>query len=190
MAQPVAPWTKAAYLAMENASEEKHILWRGEVFAMTGARPRHVRLATRLGALLDGALSRVGKCAPYASDLRISVPSKQGYVYPDVSVVCPPLQMDTDDPLAVTNPVAVFEVLSESTEAFDRGAKFDGYRSIATLRDYVLVSQTEPLVEHFARRDDGKWELSVLREGDVLRLSNGAELGVDAVYEGVLDAPV
>lgn len=190
MAQPVAPWTKSAYLAMENASEDKHILWKGEIFAMTGARPRHVRLAASLVAELHAALKPRGPCRPYGSDLRVLVPAKQGYVYPDVSVVCPPLQTDVDDPLAVTNPTAIFEVLSESTEAFDRGAKFDGYRSIPSLADYVLVSQTEVLVEHFARRAEGKWELSVLRTGATLRLSSGAELSVDALYDGVLDEPL
>jgi Uma2 family endonuclease len=107
--------------------------------------------------------------------------------YPDVSVVCGPIERDPDDPDAITNPSVLVEVLSASTEGYDRGAKFAHFRELPSLRDYVLVSQYERRVEVYSRDAQGLWVLREARAGGEVPLSalSGATLGIDPVYEGV-----
>jgi Uma2 family endonuclease len=153
------------YLAMEREAGEKHVLWDGEVYAMAGALPRHNAIvANVLGELR--ALTRRGPCQTYASDLKVYVPLREGFVYPDASVVCDPLTYYGDTRDVITNPTVLVEVLSEGTEAFDRGEKATGYRGIPSLRDLLFVSQTEAYVEHYARQDDGSWRLREHRGDD------------------------
>jgi Uma2 family endonuclease len=109
--------------------------------------------------------------------------------YPDLSVVCGQLRTADDDPDAITNPVLLVEVLSDSTEAYDRGAKWANYRRIGSLRDYVLVSQAEPLIEAFRRTEGGRFELLEARAGESIELASiGARLDVSAVYANPLGA--
>ena len=171
---PPAPAEQAqvspeSYLAGERASQAKHELWRGEVFAMAGASYAHNRIVANLVAALRDALQG-GPCRALPSDMKVHLPSREAFVYPDASIVCgPPAFYDaTQDVL--TNPAAVFEVLSESTESYDRGKKFEWYRTVPSITDVLLVSQDRPLVEQYTRQGDGTWVLHELRAGDTLVL--------------------
>jgi Uma2 family endonuclease len=174
------------YLAMERSATDKRVLWDGQVFAMAGASRRHNQLVAAMLRELGVAL--LGRpCRPYASDQRIYVPLREGYVYPDASVTCPPVQTPPEDNETISNPRLIVEVLSESTEAFDRGDKFRGYASIASLQDYLLLSQDAARVDLFSRRSEG-WLLRSYVAGDSLGLASiDATLSVDALYAGLFD---
>jgi Uma2 family endonuclease len=176
-----APLSPQGYLELERASEIKHELWRGEVFAMAGASYAHNRIVANLLAGLRDALADT-TCVALPSDMKVHVPSRDGFVYPDASIVCggPEFFDATNDVL--TNPTAVFEVLSDSTERFDRGAKFVGYRSIPSLSECVLISQNERLVEHYTRSEVGTWVLHEYAGEGSVALSVGGALELEALY--------
>lgn len=146
------------YLARERSAQMRSELISGEIVARAGASARHNALARNVLFSLTGRL-RGKPCQPYPSDLRIHVPATGLYTYPDVSVVCAPIERHPKDEATIVNPRVLIEVLSERTEAFDRGAKFAHYRSIVSLRTYVLVSSNEPRVEWYVRGDDGIFSL-------------------------------
>lgn len=172
----------AEYAKREASSETKHEYFDGEVFAMAGGTPEHAELAMRVGAALGRQLAD-RTCRVYSSDLRVHVPATGLGAYPDVSVVCGPLERDPEDENAITNPTVVLEILSDATEAFDRGDKFASYRALSSLREYVLVSQKRPRVEVFARASDGRWVLTTAGPGESVTLASiGCVLEVDAVY--------
>lgn len=173
--------TEAEYLAIERASSTKHEMWNGEVFAMTGGTLIHAALAANLGSALVGAIGE-RKCLVLSSDAKVHVPLTRGFVYPDVSVVCGDAQTFDEHGDVLLNPVLVVEVLSESTERFDRGDKFAGYRSIPSLVDYVLVSQVARRIEVYTRQSTGGWLLQAYDDGDVVLPSLKATVSLDAVY--------
>jgi Uma2 family endonuclease len=178
--------TEAEYLAMERASPTKHEYWDGEVFAMAGASIPHNQLVMRVGrALLD--ITEDGPCIVLASDTKVRVPlRKGGYVYPDVSVVCGGPEFVGTATDVISNPQVVVEVLSGSTELFDRGAKFAGYRSLPSLVDYLLVAQDQARIEHYTRGTDGTWVLRELGPGMTLRLTAiSGEIKIDDIYRKV-----
>lgn len=182
---PRQRYSSAEYLAVERAASEKHALWDGELFAMAGAsRTHNLIVAAVLGELRNRLLG--GPCAPYASEQRIHLPDRDRYVYPDVSVVCAPVETDPLDDDTIQNPTLILEVLSDSTEAFDRGNEFVGYRQIASLQDYLLVSQREIRIEHYARQVDGSWALRMYETGARVPIASlRIELEVDAIYMGI-----
>ncbi len=138
--------TYAEYLALERASEVKHEYVNGEAYAMAGGSPEHARLQGRALHVLTLALA--GKrCDVFTSDLRVRIEATGRSTYPDVTVVCDRIDRAGDDPDAITNPALIVEVLSDSTEAEDRGAKWAHYQRLASLKHYVLVSQREQRVE-------------------------------------------
>lgn len=158
MSAPVPFISYEEYLALEATADVKHEWLNGIIYAMSGGTPSHARIATNLTAKLHAALA--GKrCAAFNSDLRIRVRETGLATYPDVSVVCGSMETDPKDENATTNPTLLVEVLSETTEAYDRGEKFAHYRRIPSLREYVLVGQTEPRVEVFRRNPDDTWTL-------------------------------
>jgi Uma2 family endonuclease len=130
-------------------------------------------------------------CRPYNSDQRIRIPANGLSTYPDVSVVCGEFQLDAQDREAIVNPRVIFEVLSKSTESYDRGKKFDLYRQLESLREYILVAQDEPHVERFVRQEDGSWLLNVYKGLDaVLELPTLAcALPLAEIYEDVTFGP-
>ncbi|AUX20072.1 hypothetical protein SOCEGT47_005350 [Sorangium cellulosum] len=179
-------WTYAEYLEQERASPTKHEFLNGEIFAMAGGTPEHARLCMSVGAELRAHL-RGRPCAVYSSDLRVRVQATGLSTYPDVSVVCGKLERDPDDKDAALNPIVLVEVLSDSSEAYDRGEKFAHYRRIPSLREYVLVSQHEPRIEVFHRNEDGSWTLREARAGAGAHLEAiGCPLSVDEVYRDPL----
>jgi len=177
------------YLAYEHASETKHEYINGEVFAMAGGTVSHGALAMAVGAALTAAL-RGRPCRVLSSDVRIRSKVTGISTYPDLSVVCDKLEADDDDPHGVLNPRIIVEILSDSTEAYDRGAKAAHYRRIVSLREYVLVSQGEPLIEVYRRNERGNWELFVEARGggNAELISCGAPivLDVDEIYRDPL----
>lgn len=178
--------TYAEYREGELAAEVKHEYLRGEVFAMTGGTPQHSALAARITALLSRELG--GRpCRVFNSDLRVRIEATDLATYPDVSVVCDKLETSVDDDHAIVNPILLVEVLSDSTEAYDRGQKAAHYRRIPSLRAYLLVSQHEPHLELFVRRDDGTWSLLEAEADQRLGVEPlGIELSVAEVYEDPL----
>lgn len=187
---PQIRMTEAEYLAFERAAEEKHEYIDGEIFAMSGATREHGVISLGMGAELRSAL-RKRRCETYNNDMRVYIPSSRRYVYPDASVVCgkPTFQDNKFDTLL--NPRVIVEVLSASTEDYDREDKFTHYKSISSLAHYVLASQTEKLVEVFTRQADGSWSLEKYEAGQKIVLSAlECEIEVDEIYADVFEVEV
>jgi len=181
-------WTPEEYLAFERSSPEKHQFFQGEIFAMAGGSEEHNLLVSNLVTRLNLALERK-PCRVYPSDMRVKIPATGLYTYPDVSVTCADRKFDDDRRDTLLNPEVIVEVLSESTELYDRGKKFAQYRTVPSLREYVLVSQDEVLVEQYTRQADETWMLRVHRAGERLRLDAvGCEIAVDEIYLKVFGA--
>lgn len=178
--------TSDEYLAWERLQPSKHEYYRGEVFVMAGGSPRHNFLANAVGAELR-ALMRGKNCHVLSSDQRISLHQGQRYVYADAVVACGGICTEPGTIDVLTNPTIVVEVLSPSTEAYDRGPKWEAYQRLAALMDYLLVAQDAVRVEHYQREADGSWRYRTLGPGDAITLANRAVLAVDAVYEGAFD---
>lgn len=176
------------YVAFTEKSDVKHEFLNGEVFAMAGGTIEHGALAMAVGAQLVVAL-RGRPCRVLSSDVRVRVKATGFAAYPDVSVVCGKVETDEDDPHGVLDPIVIVDVLSDSTEAYDRGAKAAHYRRIPSLREYVLVSQREPLIEVQRKNERGNWELvAEARRGQRAELESiGAVLDVDAIYANPLE---
>lgn len=151
--------TPEQYLEIEREAEIKSEFIDGEMFAMSGGTFAHALLPSRLIGALEDSLGSSG-CTIIGSDLKVRAAAKGPYFYPDAIIVCGQPELADDHKDVLLNPVVIFEVLSKSSEAFDRGQKFAHYRAIASLVDYVLISQTEPRVEVFSRMPDGKWSLT------------------------------
>ena len=180
-------YTYADYLAHEAASNVKHEYLKGEIYAMAGGSPAHAELSLAVGAALREQLQDK-PCRVFSSDLRVRVDATGLATYPDVTVVCGALERDKDGRETVLNPKVLVEVLSDSTERYDRGEKFEHYKQIPSLDEYVLLSQKEALLEAW-RREDGSWRRREARAGEHLMLESiECELVVDALYRGVFDA--
>jgi Uma2 family endonuclease len=177
----------AAYLSAEAVSDVKHQFVDGEMFAMAGGTRRHAYLQTRVVVALGTAL-RDRSCVPYGSELRVYLPALIEGTYPDASVIGGRFASAPEDPEATINPAALVEVLSPTTEAYDRGAKFEKYQSLPAFREYLLVSQDKPRVERYVRGDDGAWIWRAYGAGERVPLAcAGVELSVDDLYAGAFD---
>ncbi len=174
------------YLRIEREAETKSEYDNGVMFAMSGGSLAHSSIAVRLIAAMTGQLDGKG-CRVVGSDLRIQVARPGPYFYPDLSVVCGEPQLADDQKDMLLNPVVIFEVLSKSTEAYDRGQKFAHYRRLESLRDYVLVSQGEPLMEVFSKGEAGTWTLTEFVGIEaVCRISSvGCEVALAEAYRDV-----
>ncbi|MEO7730680.1 MAG: Uma2 family endonuclease [Kofleriaceae bacterium] len=180
--------TADEYLAWEREQPVKHEFLHGEVFAMAGGTPRHNALCVSIGAEMRAVLRSRG-CMVLSSDQRLAFPPQARYVYPDVTVICgPPLfQAGTND--VITNPTILVEVLSSSTEEYDRGLAWTGYQRIASLTDYLLVAQVEARIEQYRRNADGSWTYRVAGPRDQIALTGGGAFAIDEIYAGVFDLP-
>lgn len=156
---PKTKLTAKDYLDFERNSDIKHEFYDGEIFAMSGAKWNHNVISWNIGGELRQKL-KDKKCSVCPGDMRVFVPETGLYTYPDLVVVCgePQFQDDVHDTLL--NPILLIEVLSETTESYDRGKKFQHYRSIESLQEYIMVSQDEARVEKYVRHGDGFWLLS------------------------------
>jgi Uma2 family endonuclease len=157
-------YTPEEYLALERQAECKSEYYAGEIFAMAGASRWHNLIVTNV--LRELSLQLKGRpCTTYPSDMRVKISPTGLYTYPDVTVVCGEAQFEDHQQDTFLNPTLIVEVLSESTEAYDRGGKFAHYRKLASLMEYVLITQTKPHVEHYVRQADHRW---LLAEADSL----------------------
>lgn len=178
--------TAPEYLVWERDQVEKHEFHRGEVFAMAGGSARHNFLSVALSAELRSA-TRPRGCHVLSSDQRISATRGERYVYADAVVVCGGVQLEPGTSDVLANPSVVVEVLSASTESYDRGDKWEAYQRLASLTDYLLVAQGSVRVEHYRRETDGSWRYRVLEAGEVVTLANGATVAIDAIYDGAFE---
>ncbi|WP_244923828.1 Uma2 family endonuclease [Enhygromyxa salina] len=180
----------ADYAELERQGLGKHEYLRGEVVAMTDGTLEHARLASQLAYLLGRELAG-GSCRVFSSDLRVRIEATDLDTYPDLSVVCGDPQTAAADDHALLNPTLVIEVLSKSTEGYDRGQKASHYRRIPALKGYLLVSQQTRQLELQTRRDDGSWTLLEAGPGEQLCIEAlGVTLDVDEVYQGSLGPQV
>lgn len=177
--------TYAEYVALEAASNVRHEFLGGQIYAMAGGTPEHAALAAAIVGFLFPQLRGTG-CRAYNTDLRVRTPSGLT-TWPDITLICGSSERDREDPHAVTNPTLVIEVLSRSTEEYDRGDKFEHYKSIASLRQVLLVSQTERSIEVWTRDETNAWANVVVREGEVAALAIGARLDVRDLYEAAAE---
>jgi Uma2 family endonuclease len=176
--------TEAEYLAFERKSETKHEYIDGEVFAMTGASEAHNLICASLIINIGTQLKGKG-CKIYVSDMRVKIDKK--YVYPDVTVVCGEAKFADDEFNILLNPTVIFEILSDTTESYDRGTKSENYRKLKSLQEYVLVAQHKPHIERYLRQTDGTWNLKEAKglEGSLKLTSIGCVLQLAEVYEQV-----
>jgi Uma2 family endonuclease len=185
-AVPKPYFTPAQYLERERASEFRHEFYRGEVFRMAGTSYQHsvitANLVRRLGNALDGS-----PCRAVPNDLRVLVSASGLYTYPDVVIVCGEPEFEDGEFDTLLNPTVLIEVLSPSTENYDRGAKFGHYRRIPSFREYVLLAQDRPSVDRFARQPDGTWLMTPLDQlGDELKFASiTAAVSLTDIYSGV-----
>jgi Uma2 family endonuclease len=184
--QPKTFISPEQYLAIERKAERKSEYFNGEMFAMAGASESHVLIVTNVVAELREQL-RGRPYTVYSTDLRVKVSPTGLYTYPDVVVVCGQPQFADDQRDTLLNPTLIVEVLSESTQDYDRGEKFEHYRSIASFHEYVLIAQDRYHVEHFVRQPDNRWLLSETnRSEDTIHLSAiDCNLALTEVYDKV-----
>jgi Uma2 family endonuclease len=188
MRAPRHRYTWDEYLLLERDSAVRHEFWDGEIYAMAGGTSEHAALAANLTVALGSQL-RGGPCRVFSSDLRLRVQSTGLATYPDLTILRGPAEHEPADAkrTTVVNPTLLVEVLSDSTEEYDRGVKFEHYQQIPTLIEYVLVSQRQVLIEVFRRRGPGEpWGRVEARAGGEVSLESiEARLLADEVYARV-----
>jgi Uma2 family endonuclease len=177
--------TPEEYLKFERQSEIKHEYLNGEIFAMSGASERHNLIVFNTIAILHGQL-RKRPCKAYPSDMRVRVKGTSFYTYPDISAVCGNAEFEDDVLDTLLNPSTIIEVLSPSTENYNRGKKFQQYRKLDSLQDYLLIAQDSMRIEHYARQGE-QWILTDVAgaDGVVTLASIGCALSLSDVYEKV-----
>jgi Uma2 family endonuclease len=181
--EPLRRFTPEEYFDWEEQQEEKHEYFDGEVYAMSGGTLNHSRIAVNVTTMLDTHLAD-GGCQVLNSDARIKIQRSEKYVYPDVSVTCD--ERDRDTTQYITHPCLIVEVLSPSTEAYDRGKKFKLYRQSPSLVDYVLVNTDEIEIDVFHKNDRGRWEQISYVTGDLVELESiNLTFQIDRVYRGI-----
>lgn len=186
MAEAAPTVSYAQYLVLEQENATKHEFVDGAVYAMAGGSVEHGRLAMAFARLVGNQLAEQ-PCVVLSSDVRVWIASTRRAAYPDLSVVCGAVERAEGDPEAVVNPTVLVEILSDTTEAHDRGEKFAHYRRLASLREYVLVSQNTQRVEVFRRQDDGSWRFHEHVPGsDIVLDSIGARFPIDELYRDPL----
>ncbi len=178
--------TPEEYLAIERQAEVKSEYWNGEMFAMVGASRKHNLIATNVVIELGLQLKRK-PCELYNNDMRVRIPATGLYTYPDVTVVCGEPQFEDQQVDTLLNPLLIVEVLSASTQNYDRGQKFSNYRTIESLAEYLLISQNEYRIEQSVKQADGRWLLTDIRtlEGVVELASIPCQLALREVYDKV-----
>ncbi len=171
------------YLEGEQHADLKHEYIAGQVFAMAGASEAHVTVAGNLFSLLRAHV-RGGPCRVYISDMKVRVDAADSFFYPDVFVTCDP--RDANEALMKRHPTLIVEVLSDSTGAYDRGAKFTHYRQLPSLQEYVLIEPERLEIDVFRRNDQGQWVLYPFGAGQPLELTSlGFTCPIEAIYEDV-----
>ena len=179
-------YTSEQYLELEGSAETRNEYWNGEIRPMPGGTPTHNKIGSNLNALLWFGL----KGKPYdlfIADQRLSIPDRNIYAYPDVMVVPRPIELQAGRKDTVMNPILIVEVLSNSTEAYDRDKKFSAYRTIPTFKEYVLIDQYDPHVEHYVKQNAHQWLFTEYDGLDqrVMLSSISVEISLVDLYENV-----
>ncbi|MEL6909666.1 MAG: Uma2 family endonuclease [Cyanobacteria bacterium J06555_3] len=172
------------YLELETAAEYRSEYFDGQIIPMAGGKPNHNKISLNLSSALNFALRKT-MYDVFMSDLRLSIPDRSIYTYPDVMVVETPLVFADNRQDTITNPIAIAEILSDSTEKYDRGDKFRMYRTIPSFKEYLLISQTAMQVEKFSKNDEDRWVLSEYTGKD-LKISFESfvfEIGLNELYD-------
>ncbi|MFN8454993.1 MAG: Uma2 family endonuclease [Anaerolineae bacterium] len=179
-------YTPAEYLALEEVAETKSEYFQGEIFAMSGGSTNHNRIALNVCAMLNLAFEDK-PCEVFSSDVKVLVQDNGLYTYPDAMVVCGSIEYAEGRNDTITNPIVIFEVLSKSTRDYDRGKKFELYRDLPSLQEYVLIDQERVYLEHYHKVEDGRWVLTLFNNPDTtLTLAAiGVSLAVNRIYHKV-----
>ncbi|MDQ6812235.1 MAG: Uma2 family endonuclease [Bacteroidota bacterium] len=187
MAQPaIKHVTEAEYLAFERVAEDRHEFYKGEIFLMSGASFKHNVIEDNLRVLIGGYL-KGKKCRSFGSNLRIHIPKNTLYTYPDILIVCDKPAFADNEFDTLLNPNVIIEILSPSTGNYDRGAKFDLYREIDTLQEYILVDSTTTHCIHYIKNTGSTWILSESKHlHDTFEIATiGLQLKLSDVYAGI-----
>ena len=182
-------WTEREYLELEQTSDVRHEFYGGEIFAMSGGSIQHATIISNLHGLLFQALSGSG-CKPFVGVLRVKIEQTGLWTYPDLAIVCGDQQILNEDTLL--NPTVIIEVLSPSTESYDRVAKFDHYSTIPALRSYILVSQAFPRIDMFSRNQPAeRWDYQAIKglNSSLHIPAASVTLAVQEIYMGVQFPP-
>ena len=184
--EPFPRFSPTEYLTWEELQEFRHEYLDGKIYAMTGGTVNHGRIALNIGSILASHLRGSG-CMVLNSDVKLQVAesSSTSFFYPDISVTCD--ERDRQASSFISHPCLIIEVLSPSTEAYDRGTKFRKYRRAATLREYVLVSTTDICLDIYRRNEQGKWEIETYLEGDLVELQSiNFTAAIEQIYEDIV----
>jgi Uma2 family endonuclease len=177
-------FTPAEYLEWEEQQQFRHEYINGEVYAMTGGTVNHSEIAMNFGTILRNHLEDSG-CRVLGSDAKVNIQASDDYVYPDLSVTCDP--RDRNATKFISHPCLIIEVLSPSTEAYDRGNKFNLYRRADSLQEYILVSTAEIAIDIYRKNDRGRWEIINYRPGDPIELESiNLTLPIERVFKGIV----
>src|SRR5882724_4883850 len=191
VAQDITRLSEANYLRLERQAEFRSEFFEGEIFAMAGGTRAHSLIAVNLAGELRNKLTDTD-CVAYNTDLKVKVEATGLLTYPDLSVVCGEQRFLDEEEDTLLNPAVIIEVLSDSTEAYDRGKKFEHYRQIPSCREYLLVSQKEPRIEQFIRQPNGEWSLKEAAgmSAEIKLASLGIVLQLREIFAKVQFAPV
>jgi Uma2 family endonuclease len=185
--QPEHKYSVEDYLAFDRASDTKSEFLDGIIYAMGGATARHVQIVGNVAREFGNQL-RDKPCVVYSTDLRVQVSQSGLYAYPGVVVVCSEPTFIDNKLDTLTNPLLIVEVLSDSTKNYDRGEKFERYRSIRSFREYLLIAQDKIHIEQYVRQDDGTWVLREMNSlNDIIELASvGCRIPVAEIYLKIL----
>jgi Uma2 family endonuclease len=185
-ALPELNWTAQRYLEYERTSDERHEYLNGQIYALAGASANHNLIVGNVYASLHAQL-RKRPCVTYPSDMRLKIKQTGLYTYPDISVVCGAPEFEDDKHDTLLNPILLIEVLSPSTENYDRGKKFQHYRTLESLHEFLLIAQDSYRVEHYVRQENDQWLLTDINQSDaVLELGSiDCKLVIAELYEKV-----
>jgi Uma2 family endonuclease len=179
-----AYFTPEDYLELERISPIKHEYLQGQMVAMAGASKAHVIITGNLSAQLVNHLRGTG-CISYATDMKVRLPTVNLFYYPDLAVTCDDRDLISNQDFIV-HPKLIIEVLSDSTEAFDRGDKFADYKTVVELEEYILIHQNQILVEQFVYKSQNLWLPQIYRAGDIIRLTSiNFTCPIEALYENI-----
>ncbi len=185
-AQPKPFYTPEHYVELERDAEFKNEYLSGQIFAMAGGSPKHSKIISNVNGSAWSRL-RGSSCQVYNNDLRVTIMQTGLKTYPDLTVVCGEAHFHPLDKDSLINPTVLFEVLSPTTEAYDRGEKWAHYRQLDSLQEYLLVSQDKALVEHYVRQEDGSWNFTAISDiqVSVTLPCLGCELPLTEIYDRV-----
>jgi Uma2 family endonuclease len=187
-AAPSLKYSIADYLESEEKSLEKHEFYQGEIFAIAGASIPHNQITRNALSSIDEYLSESGKCQIFPGDLKIHSEANTLFTYPDLSIICGKIETLENHKDIVTNPIVIVEVLSDTTQDYDRVGKFILYRDIQSLKEYILISSIEVLIEKYSKQQDGTWVLHEYKsENDVFAIQAiDMQMEVKGLYRNVV----